>query len=97
MHRHGTQEPQKTLGLITCEATGQSPGARRASFFLSHEQKVHMSVRVILGREAMLQQMNAQGPCYSSPKENLLHFSISSVGRLDHPQKETFSNSGDRK
>jgi hypothetical protein len=56
-----------------------------------------MSVRVILGREAMLQQMNAQGPCYSSPKENLLHFSISSVGRLDHPQKETFSNSGDRK
>jgi hypothetical protein len=44
-----------------------------------------MSVRVILGREAMLQQMNAQGPCYSTPKENLLHFSISSVGRLLHP------------
>ena len=49
-----------------------------------------MSVRVILGREAMLQQMNAQGPCYSSPKENLLHFSISSVGRLDHPQMEIY-------
>jgi hypothetical protein len=25
---------------------------------------------------------------FSTPKENLLHFSISSVRRLDHPQKE---------
>ena len=32
MHRHGTQEPQKTLGLITCEATGQSVGVRRVPF-----------------------------------------------------------------
>ena len=74
------------ISTFVCEATGQSPGARRASFFLSHEcQKVHMSVRVILGKGGHAATNECAGATlfFSTPKENLLHFSISSVGRLD--------------
>ena len=70
-----------------CEATGQSVGVRRVSFFLSHEQKSAHVCACHPWQEGHAATSECAGAMlfFSTPKENLLDFSISSVGRLFHP------------